>query len=95
MAFPWESVSSSWDRFTVFVRSAPNHCIDDESLKKNFYQGQDDNNKAVLDTIIGGFYGECTYAEIAEKLEKISQTINLKELGSWKLGETLLHASHT
>ena len=25
-----------------------------------------------MDTIAGGFYGECPYAEIAEKLEKIS-----------------------
>ena len=35
--------------------------------------GQDDNNKAVLDTIVGGSYGECPYAEIVEKLEKIYQ----------------------
>ena len=27
----------------------------------------------VLDTIVGGSYGECPYAEIAEKLEKISR----------------------
>ena len=27
----------------------------------------------MLDTIAGGSYGECPYAEIAEKLEKISQ----------------------
>ena len=27
----------------------------------------------VLDTIVGGSYGECTYVEIAEKLEKIFQ----------------------
>ena len=61
VALPRESVSSSWDRFTSFLRSVPNHCIDDESLKKYFYQGQDDNNKAMLDTIAG------------EKLEKISR----------------------
>ena len=68
-----ESVSSSWDRFTSFLRSVPNHRIDDESLKEYFYRGQDDNNnnKAVLDTIAGGSYGECPCAEIAEKLEKI------------------------
>ena len=29
----------------------------------------------VLDTIIGGSYRECTYAEIAEKLEKYSWNI--------------------
>ena len=49
------------------------HCIDDESLKEYFYRGQDDNNKAVLDTTTGGSYRECPYAEIAEKLEKISR----------------------
>ncbi|XP_069150818.1 uncharacterized protein [Solanum lycopersicum] len=70
-----ESVSSSWDRFTSFLRSVPNHCIDDELLKEYFYQGQVDNNKVVLDTIAGGSYGECHYAEIAEKLERISQYI--------------------
>ena len=42
-------------------------------MKEYFYRGQDDNNKAVLDTIAGGSYGECSYAEIAEKLEKISR----------------------
>ena len=51
----------------------PNHRIDDESLKGYFYQGQDDNNKVVLDNIAGGSYGECPYVEIAEKLEKISR----------------------
>ena len=55
------------------MRSVPNHRIDDESLKDYFYWGQDNNNKAVLDTIAGGSYGECPYAEIAEKLEKISR----------------------
>ncbi|TMW85596.1 hypothetical protein EJD97_022873, partial [Solanum chilense] len=72
VALPGESVSSSWDRFTSFLRSVPNQCIDDESLKEYFYRGHDDNNKAVLDTITGKSYGECPYAEIAVKLEKIS-----------------------
>ena len=73
VALPGESVSSSWDIFTAFVRSVPNHRIDDESLKEYFYRGQDDNKKAVLDTIAGGSYGDCTYAQIAEKLERISR----------------------
>ena len=73
VALPWVSVSSSWDRFTSFLSTVPNHCIDDDSLKEYFYREQDDNNKAVLDTIAGGSYGECPYAEIAEKLEKISR----------------------
>ena len=88
MALPRESVSSCWERFTSFLRSDPNHRIDDDSLNEYFYRGQDDNNKAVLDTIAGGSYGECPYAEIAEKLEKISQTIKLGVLGSPILGET-------
>ncbi|WMV38113.1 hypothetical protein MTR67_031498 [Solanum verrucosum] len=72
VALPRESVSSSWDRFTAFIRSVPNHYIVDESLKEYFSTGQDDNGKVVLDTITGGSYGECTFEEIAEKLEKIS-----------------------
>lgn len=55
---PGESMSGSWDRFTAFMRSIPNHCIDDDSLKEYFHQGKDDNRKAVLDTIVGGSYGE-------------------------------------
>ena len=73
VALPGESISSSWDWFTSFLRSVPNHRIDDESLKEYFYRGQDDNNKAILDTIAGAGYGECPYAEIAEKLAKISR----------------------
>ena len=75
VALPGQSVNSSWERFTSFLRSVPNHRIDDESLKEYFYRGQDDNNnnKAVLDTIAGGSYGECPYTEIAENLEKISR----------------------
>ena len=57
MALPGESVSSSWDRFTSFLRNVPNDRIDDESLKEYFYRGQDDNNIAVFDTIEGGSYG--------------------------------------
>ena len=40
VALPGESVSRSWDRFTSFLRSVPNHRIDDESLKEYFYRGQ-------------------------------------------------------
>ena len=71
-----ESISISWDEFTPFLQSVPNHFIDDESLKDYLYWGQDDNNKAVLDTIAGGSYGECPYAEISEKLDKISRNNN-------------------
>ena len=89
VALPGESMSSPWDRFTLFIRSVQNHHFDDESLKNYFYRGKDDNNKAGLDTIAGGTYGECTYVEITEKLEKIS-TIRLRVLGSQTLGETSL-----
>ena len=36
VALPGESVSSSWDRFTAYMRGVPKHCIDDESLKEFF-----------------------------------------------------------
>ena len=86
VALPGESVSSSWNRFTSFFRSIPNHRIDDEPLKEYFYQGQDDN-KAVLDTIAGDSYGECPYDEIVKKLEKSPGTIKLRVLESQILGE--------
>ncbi|XP_049368382.1 uncharacterized protein LOC125833276 [Solanum verrucosum] len=73
VALPGESVSNSWDRFIVFIRRVPNQRINDELLKEYFYRGQDDNRNAVLDTIVGGSYGECTFEQIAEKLEKISR----------------------
>ena len=66
-----ESISSSWDRFTSFLRSVPNERIDDESLNELFYGGKHDNNKTLLDTIVVGSYGQFPYDEIAEKLEKI------------------------
>ena len=50
VALPGELVSSSYNRFTSFLRSVPYHYINDESLKEYFYQERDDNNKAVLDT---------------------------------------------
>ena len=62
VALPGESVNSSWDRFTSFLRSVPNHRIDDESLIEYLYRGQVNNNKAVFDTKAGGSYGECPYA---------------------------------
>ncbi|WMV13812.1 hypothetical protein MTR67_007197 [Solanum verrucosum] len=73
VALPGESVRSSWDRFTAFMRGVPNHRIDDESLKEYFYRGQNDNGKAMLDTIAGGSYDECTFEQITEKMEKISR----------------------
>ena len=72
VALPREYVSSSWDRFTAFMRGVPIYCIDDESLKEYFYRGHDDNGKVVLDSIARGSYGECTFAQITEKMEKIS-----------------------
>ena len=36
VALPGESISSSWDRFTSFLRCVPNHRIDDASLKEYF-----------------------------------------------------------
>ena len=60
VALPEESMSSSCDMFTIFINSVPNHHIDDESLKEYFNLGQDGTNKAVLNTIVGGSYAECT-----------------------------------
>ena len=40
VALPGESDSSSWGRFTSFLRSVPNYRIDDDSLKEFFYRAQ-------------------------------------------------------
>lgn len=48
-----ESMSTSFYRFVVFIRSVSNNHINDESLQEYFYRVQNDNNKAVLDTISG------------------------------------------
>ena len=76
VSLPGESVNNPWDRFTAFFRSVPNHRIDDELLKEYFYQGQDDNNKSILDNIAGESNCECTYVEIALKFKKISPNNN-------------------
>ena len=93
MALPRESVSSSWDRFTSFFRSVPNHRIDDESLTEYFYRGEDDNNKVVLYTIAGGSYGECPHAEMLKSLRKYPKIIKLGELGSHIVGEIPFHCN--
>lgn len=54
MALLGESISSSWEIFTLLVRGIQNHRIEDELLKEYFYKGQDYNNKVILDTIVGG-----------------------------------------
>ena len=82
VALPGESVSSSWDRFTSFLRSVPNHRIDDESLKEYFYRGQDDNNKAVLDTIAGGSYGNVLMLKLPKNYRKSLGITKLGVLGS-------------
>lgn len=73
VALPRESLSSSLERYTKYVRGVTNNHIDHESLNNYFYRGQEDNNKAVIDTISRGQYSECTYAEITEKLDKITR----------------------
>ena len=58
--------------FTSIVSSVPNHNIIDDLLKVYSYRGQSINNKEIHDTIVRSSYGEFTYVEITEKLEKIS-----------------------
>lgn len=70
------------DIFTAFISGVPNHFIDDDSLNEYFCKGQDDKNKAVLDSIVCGSYEDCTYAEIVEMFETISR--NNKALSTRK-----------
>lgn len=91
MALPGELVSSSCHRFTTFIRSVPNLYIKDESLKEYFYRDKDENSKAILDTSLGGSYGECTFQQIAEKVEKISWNLLHIFLGHIKPSHYLMH----
>ena len=45
------------------------------------------------DTIAGGSYGECPYAEIAKKLEKYPRILKLGVLGTQILGEIPLQCN--
>ena len=74
----------------MFLRSVLNHCIDDESLIEYFYEGQDNNNEAVLDTIAGGFIGSVLILRLLRSWKKSLDIIKLEELGNQILGETLL-----
>lgn len=67
-----ELVRSSWDRYSALVRGVRKHWICHESLKDYLYRGQEDINKAVLDTITSGPNRKHMYAQSVEKLEKIS-----------------------
>ena len=66
VTLPGESFCISWDRFTSFVKSLPNHRLDDELLKEYLYRGHDHNNNVLLDTIAGGSNGE----SIMQRLQK-------------------------
>ena len=74
----------------MFLRSVLNHCIDDESLIEYFYEGQDNTNEAVLDTIAGGFIGSVLILRLLRSWKKSLDIIKLEELGNQILGETLL-----
>lgn len=54
------------------MRSVPNLLIMMNHFKEYFYRGQDENSKAVLDTIVWFSYGEFTFEQITKTLEKIS-----------------------
>ena len=93
MALTGELVCSSWDKFTSFLRSVPNHCIDDKSLKEYIYRGQDDKNKAVLDTIAGGSYGSVLILRTLKNKRKSPGITKLGVLGSQIPGEIPLQCS--
>nr|XP_025887498.1 uncharacterized protein LOC112941714 [Solanum lycopersicum] len=87
MSLPGESVSSSWDRFTLFMRSDPNRRIDDGLFKEYFYRVQDDSNKAILDTTAGGSYVSALMQRSQKSWRKFPKTTWLGALGIHTLGK--------
>lgn len=73
VALPGESMSSSCNQFTILIINSANLYMNDELLKEYFYCEQYENSKEVLNTIVGGFYGECTFKKSGEKYKKISR----------------------
>ena len=71
VAQPGESMISYLDIFIDLMRGVPNHHICDDSFKKYFHRGKDDNGKKILDTLAGGSYGECLWEKITKKMENI------------------------
>lgn len=67
-----EFFNSSCYLFTAFIICVLNLYIKDESLKAYFYLGNDENSKAIHDTIVGCSYGKCTFQKFVDKIEKIS-----------------------
>lgn len=52
----------------------PDHKIIDDSLVEIFYRALDDNKKEVADIITGGSFLDSTFAEIAQRLERVDKT---------------------
>lgn len=69
-----ESVSAAWERFSKYIRSAPNHRIIDDSLLEHFFRGLDDNGKAVADTVTGGAFLMNTFVKALEKMDRVAKT---------------------
>lgn len=60
VAQPAESMISYFDISIDLMRGVLNNHIRDESLKKYFHRGKDNNGKEILDTLARGLYGECS-----------------------------------
>lgn len=59
-----ESISAARKQFIKYLRSVPNDIIIYDSLVEIFYWVLYDNSKAVVDTITGGSFLDCTFDEV-------------------------------
>uniref|UniRef100_M1DME1 Integrase core domain containing protein n=1 Tax=Solanum tuberosum TaxID=4113 RepID=M1DME1_SOLTU len=57
-----------------YLRSSPNHKIDDESLMEILYRALGDNGKAMVDTITGGSLMRNSFEQVVEKLKEVAKT---------------------
>jgi len=66
-----ESISVSWARFTLLVKSGPELSLPEHLLLQHFYVGLDKESTHHLDLTSGGSFAHLTPSESREVLDKI------------------------
>lgn len=71
---PENSISTAWEQFVKYSRSVPDHKITNNSIEEIFYRALYENCKVVAGTITKGPFLNCTFVEVAQRLERVAKT---------------------